>query len=223
MDFHYNNEQFVDGRLDFHRFVLLVTHRFSDRIRFVGELEVEHAFVEGLEAGGEVELEQAYVDFLFSRSFNIRAGMLLLPIGIINQRHEPPTYLRRTALFDTFIIPTTWFEAGAGVQENSAAAGVIGHTLRATERREVQRRRGIREGRQKGSGQLCEPHRHHRPPRVCRHPGLTTGASFFVGIPASNSAPFRRAGEAVRPRRAILSRSAGASRRGRVHLDTERR
>src|SRR5690242_10832070 len=48
-DFHYNNDEFVDGQLDFHRFVLLVTHRFSDRIRFVGELEVEHAFTEGLE------------------------------------------------------------------------------------------------------------------------------------------------------------------------------
>ena len=49
MDFHYNKPQFRDGVLDFHRFVLLFTHRFSDRLRFVGELELEHAFVEGLE------------------------------------------------------------------------------------------------------------------------------------------------------------------------------
>ena len=92
MDFHYNNEEFADGTLDFHRFVLLVTHKFSDRIRFDGELEVEHAFVEGLEEAGELELEQAYLDFLISRSFNIRAGMLLMPIGIINERHEPPVF-----------------------------------------------------------------------------------------------------------------------------------
>ena len=49
MDFHFNKPEFADGRLDFHRFVLLVTHTFSPRIRFVGELELEHAFVEGLE------------------------------------------------------------------------------------------------------------------------------------------------------------------------------
>src|SRR5215813_4803420 len=80
MDFHYNNPEFADATLDFHRFVLLVTHSFSDRIRFVGELELEHALVEGLEEGGELELEQAYVDFLLSRQLNVRAGMLLMPI-----------------------------------------------------------------------------------------------------------------------------------------------
>src|SRR5882757_6294230 len=46
------------GTLDLHRFVLLFTHRFSDRLRFVSEVEIEHAFVEGLEEGGELELEQ---------------------------------------------------------------------------------------------------------------------------------------------------------------------
>src|ERR1700741_5503423 len=92
MDFHFNKREFEDGRLDFHRFVLLVTHRFSDRIRFVGELELEHAFVEGLEKGGELELEQAYGYFLLSRRFNVRAGMLLMPSGSINELHEPPVY-----------------------------------------------------------------------------------------------------------------------------------
>ena len=82
MDFHYNKPQFGDGILDFHRFVLLVTHRFSDRLRFVGELELEHAVVEGLEEAGELELEQAYVDFLLTRAFNPRR-MLLAPVGII--------------------------------------------------------------------------------------------------------------------------------------------
>ena len=116
MDFHFNK---VDGEhpvLDFHRFVLLMTHSFSPRLRFVGELELEHAFVEGLEEGGELELEQAYLDFLLSRRFNIRAGMMLMPIGIINERHEPPVYYGVERPFvDTVIIPTTWFEVGAGV------------------------------------------------------------------------------------------------------------
>src|SRR5262249_45967501 len=61
MDFHFNKEENSDALLDFHRFVMLFNHSFTDRIRFVGELEVEHAFVEGLEESGEVELEQAYL------------------------------------------------------------------------------------------------------------------------------------------------------------------
>src|SRR6185436_18064101 len=116
MDFHFNKVELEDGRLDFHRFVLLVTHRFSDRIRFVSEIEVEHALVEGGEEKGELELEQAYVDFLLHRRFNIRAGMMLMPVGIINERHEPPVYYGVERPFvDTVIIPTTWFETGAGI------------------------------------------------------------------------------------------------------------
>src|SRR5262250_2206709 len=125
MDFHFNKPELDAARLDFHRFVLLLAHQFSDRIRFVGELELEHAVVEGLEESGELELEQAYVDFLLSRPLNFRAGMVLLPLGIINERHEPPVFNGVERPFvDTFIIPTTWFDAGAGVH------GEIGRGLR---------------------------------------------------------------------------------------------
>jgi hypothetical protein len=104
------------GTLDFHRFVLLFTHRFSDRLRFVSELEIEHAVVEGLEAGGELELEQAYLDFLVTPALNFRAGIMLVPVGLINERHEPPVFHGVERPFvDTVIVPTTWFEAGAGV------------------------------------------------------------------------------------------------------------
>jgi hypothetical protein len=182
-DFHYSNDEFADGQLDFHRFVLLVTHRFSDRIRFVGELEVEHAFTEGLEAGGEVELEQAYIDFLFSRSFNIRAGMILMPVGIINQRHEPPTYYGVERPFvDTFIIPTTWFEAGAGVHgelgrgwryQAYLAAPLNAAKFNADE--------GIREGRQKGSQANASRIATTGRVEYVGIRGLTAGASFWVG------------------------------------------
>ena len=55
--------------LDFHRFVLLFSHSFTPRLRFVGELELEHAVVEGLEEAGELELEQAYLDVLMTPAF----------------------------------------------------------------------------------------------------------------------------------------------------------
>ena len=116
MDFHLNRPEHEDAQLDFHRFVLLFNHSFTDRLRFVGELEIEHGFVSGLEASGEVALEQAYLDFRLKPEFNLRAGMLLAPVGIINERHEPPTFYGVERPFvDTFIIPTTWFDAGAGV------------------------------------------------------------------------------------------------------------
>ena len=116
MELHYNNPDTQPGQLDLHRFVLVFAHTFSPRVRFVGELEVEHAVVEGLEEKGEVEVEQAYVDFLVTRGFNLRAGMLLVPVGIINERHEPPVFNGvERPLVDTVIIPTTWFDVGAGV------------------------------------------------------------------------------------------------------------
>ena len=153
MDFHYNKPEFNDGVLDFHRFVLLVTHSFSDRIRFVSEVEIEHALVEGGEEHGELELEQAYVDFLLHRGFNLRAGMMLMPVGIINERHEPPVYYGVERPFvDTFIIPTTWFETGAGVH------GEVGRGWRyrafvvaPLNAAEFNAEEGISEGRQKGS------------------------------------------------------------------------
>jgi hypothetical protein len=125
MDFHFNKPEGTDATLDFHRFVLIVNHSFSPGIRFVAELELEHAFVEGLEESGEVELEQAYVDFLVARGFNVRAGMLLVPLGLINERHEPPVFQGVERPFvDTVIIPTTWFDTGAGVH------GELPHGLR---------------------------------------------------------------------------------------------
>jgi hypothetical protein len=153
MDFHFNRNRGEDGVLDFHRFVLLVSHSFSPRIRFVGELELEHAFVEGLEDAGELELEQAYVDFLLTREFNVRAGMILVPIGIINERHEPPVYHGVERPFvDTVIIPTTWFETGAGVHgELRGGVRYRAYVTAPLNSLGFSADEGIREGRQKGS------------------------------------------------------------------------
>ena len=183
MDFHYNKVSHKDGQLDFHRFVLLVTHQFSDRIRFVSEVEIEHAFVEGLEEAGELELEQAYLDFLLSRSFNVRAGMVLMPVGIINERHEPPMYYGvERPLVDTVIVPTTWFEVGAGIY------GEIGRGWRyrayvtsPLNAAEFSADEGVRNGRQRGNrtniGRAAATGR----VEYVGIRGLTAGASFWTG------------------------------------------
>jgi hypothetical protein len=183
MDFHFNKPEGQAGVLDFHRFVLLLNHSFSPRIRFVGELEVEHAFVEGLEEAGELELEQAYLDFLISRRINIRAGMMLVPIGIINERHEPPVYNGVERPFvDTVIIPSTWFDVGAGIH------GEIGRGLRyrafvmaPLDALEFNAEEGIREGRQKGSESDVRNFAFTGRAEYVGIHGLTVGASFWTG------------------------------------------
>ena len=183
MDFHFNKNEFQDGRLDFHRFVLLITHRFSDRIRFVSELELEHALVEGLEQAGELELEQAYLDFLLSRGFNLRAGMMLVPVGIINERHEPPVYYGVERPFvDTVIVPTTWFEVGAGVHgEVGRGWRYRAYVMSPLNAREFTAEEGLRGGVQKGSDtNIGRPAVTGRVEYVGVR-GLTAGASFWTG------------------------------------------
>jgi len=197
MDFHVNKRQFEDPVIDFHRFVLLFSHSFSEHIRFTGEIELEHAFVEGLEKAGELELEQAYIDFLISRRFNVRAGMMLVPIGIINERHEPPVYNGVERPFvDTVIVPTTWFESGAGVHgELGTGWRYRAFVMAPLDAAEFSAEEGLRGGRQKGSEAVV-----HRPSLTGRVEyvglrGLQAGAGFWTG--AANVS-FRRLTSAVR-------------------------
>ncbi len=120
-EMHYNqwNNQLDTGKdkreLDFHRFVLLFGHQFTDSVRFFSEFELEHA-VAGEGKKGEVELEQAYIQWDFTRKHNLKAGVFLVPIGIINETHEPETFygVERNAV-ENKIIPSTWWEGGAAV------------------------------------------------------------------------------------------------------------
>lgn len=127
-ELHYNNLDADDpaedvDEIDFHRFVLFVGHEFTDRVRFFSELELEHSLA-GDGAPGEVELEQAYVDFTLSETSSAQAGLFLLPVGILNETHEPTTFygVERNDV-ESLIIPSTWWEAGAG------ARGRIGQGL----------------------------------------------------------------------------------------------
>ncbi len=123
-ELHYNNlsdnNDTVDGdnsldQVDFHRFVLYFGHEFTDNIRFFSELELEHA-LSGDGESGEVELEQAWIEMDINDNHRFRAGVDILPIGIINVTHEPNTFygVERNKV-ETEIIPTTWWEAGLGL------------------------------------------------------------------------------------------------------------
>ena len=116
-ELHYNNLSQDDGdrerEIDFHRFVLFLGYEFSDSIRFYSELEVEHALA-GEGKPGEVELEQAYVEFDLSKGSVARGGLFLIPVGILNETHEPPTFygVERNNV-EGIIIPSTWWAGGA--------------------------------------------------------------------------------------------------------------
>jgi len=113
-EMHYNN--FEDKKtLDLHRFVLFFGHDFNDSTRFFSELEVEHAFIQGGE-GGEVAIEQAYIEHDLSDTTSLKVGMFLVPVGLMNETHEPPTFYGvERNLIEKNIIPTTWREGGVNL------------------------------------------------------------------------------------------------------------
>lgn len=113
-EMHYNGGN--QDQIDFHRFVLFFGHQFTDRIRFFSELEIEHSLV-GESKPGEVELEQAYLEFSLTDRVHAKAGLFLIPVGILNETHEPPTFFGvERNIVETNVIPTTWWEGGVGAR-----------------------------------------------------------------------------------------------------------
>ena len=118
-ELHYNNinNDGIDDKneIDFHRFVLFFGHEFTDRLRFFSELELEHALA-GDGKNGEVELEQAYIEYDIRDNLQTKGGVFLMPVGILNETHEPATFygVERNDV-ENIIIPSTWWEAGAAL------------------------------------------------------------------------------------------------------------
>lgn len=97
---------------DMRRFVLSYQHRFDERTKVVTELELEHAVASASDSG-EVEVEQAYMERQLSPAWALRAGLFLIPAGLLNENHEPTAYYGVERNFvETAIIPSTWREGG---------------------------------------------------------------------------------------------------------------
>jgi hypothetical protein len=103
------------------RGVLGFGYRFNETTRMAAELEVENAVASASDRG-EVAFEQLYAEHDFSPSLTGKAGLFLLPVGLLNESHEPTRYFGvfRNQV-ETAIIPTTWRELGVGVQGTTAA------------------------------------------------------------------------------------------------------
>jgi len=110
-----NSEIQKTGTLDVHRLVLLFGYKFNERTSFVTEVEFEHV--------KEVYVEQAFLNYKINDYINFRGGLLLVPMGIINEYHEPTTFNGvERPLVDKYIAPTTWREIGFGFTGNVTAA-----------------------------------------------------------------------------------------------------
>jgi hypothetical protein len=95
------------GGLDVHRMVLMFGYKFNEKVQFISEVEFEHV--------KEVYVEQAFLQYEILPWLKFRGGLMLIPMGIINEFHEPSTFngVERPNL-DKYIVPTTWREIGAG-------------------------------------------------------------------------------------------------------------
>ena len=180
-----------DNTTDMLRLVTYVGYKFSDNILFNSEIEVEHGTTEDIggssgDDSGEVSVEFAYMDFLLQKELNVRVGNVLIPMGFINEIHEP-TYFYGVLRPDTerYIIPSTWNENGFGFFGQGEAAGKLEYRtylvngLRASRFEDT----GIRDGRQKGNRALIEDvawtgRLDYSPENVS---GLLVGSSFWLG------------------------------------------
>lgn len=170
--------------IDFLRNVIYVGYRFSEQIVFNSEIEFEHATTgEGAEEKGEVSVEFGYVDMLISKNVNLRSGLLLVPMGIINLKHEPSTYFGTLRpQVEQIILPSTWRAIGFG-SYGEIIAGLNYHLyitegLNASEFSDA---KGFREGRQSGSEALMDNLSASGRLEFEPFAGLTIGASFFAG------------------------------------------
>lgn len=164
--------------LDLLRGVLYVGYKWNDRWLFNSELEVEHA---ADDKSGEVALEFAYVDRLIRPEINARAGLLLVPMGLVNELHEPTVFLgaRRPAV-ENAVLPTTWRENGFGLYGDLGAVSYRSYVVTGFDARGFTAG-GLRGGRQKGSRSKAEDFAWVGRVDWNAMPGLIVGGSAYAG------------------------------------------
>jgi thiamine biosynthesis lipoprotein ApbE len=170
---------------DFLRAVLYLGYRFDDNWVFNSEIEWEHA---STGESGSTSVEFAYLDYLGIEEVNARAGLVLVPMGLTNEMHEPTTYpsAKRPGV-ESAIIPTTWRENGAGVF-GSLGDGTFDYKAYLVTGLEGAgfKPGGLRGGRQKGSKSLADDWAGVVSADVNPAPGISFGASAYYGNSAQD-------------------------------------
>ena len=169
-------------KIDVLRIVFYFGYKFTDNLLLNTEIEYEHA--------NELGVEFAYIDYLWRDYLNFRAGLLLSPMGFINQLHEPPIFLGvNRPQTERYIIPTTWREVGAGFFGNWAGFSYKLYVMNGFNGIKFSAKTGIRGGRQKGSKAFAEDFGGVL--RIdYRYKSLLVGASSFIGETGQTSERF---------------------------------
>lgn len=165
-------------QFDMLRGILYTGYKYNDKVIFNSEIEYEHG---STGSGGEVSVEFAYLDFLARPQLGVRTGLVLIPMGLVNELHEPTAYLgAKRSVTESAIMPSTWREMGAGVFGEVGNVSWRGYVVNSLNGRNFSAG-GVRGGRQKGAKALAEDLAITG--RVDWQPvvGTTIGASFFSG------------------------------------------
>jgi len=174
------------AQIDFLRAVFYFGYKFNDRLLFNSEIELEHA---STDQSGSVSVEFAYLDYFLNDDLAARAGLLLVPMGFLNELHEPPTFLGTTRPeTERAIIPSTWRENGFGLLGEisgfsyraylvNGLDAVGGNSSNASGFSSA----GLRGGRQKGSQAVAENWAGVVRADYVGLLGLTVGASAYLG------------------------------------------
>jgi hypothetical protein len=190
-DFLFEHFNDGDGRdtFDALRVVLYVGYKFDERWVFNSELEFEHGTTSSTQdqSGGSVSVEFAYLDYLATPAANFRGGLVLAPVGFVNEVHEPTTYLTaKRTVTETRILPTTWREPGVGIFGDAG-----GFTYRSYVMSSLQGEgftdQGLRGGRQNGNRAESEDLAWVGRLDYADVPGLLIGASAFWGGVGQNT------------------------------------
>ncbi|WP_034044289.1 hypothetical protein [Wocania ichthyoenteri] len=176
----YNQPEGANGKMDVHRMVMLLGYKFNDKVQFVTEIEYEHV--------KEVYIEQAFLNYSLNDNVNIRGGLMLVPMGIVNEYHEPTTYngVERPNV-DKSIVPSTWREIGVGVtgKFNDAnlryQAYVFNGFTSLNGTKALGGSNGLRNGRQKGAESTINTPNLSAKVDYYGLPGLRLGLSGYFG------------------------------------------
>jgi hypothetical protein len=175
-----SSDTYNTGTLDVHRLVLLFGYKFNERTQFITEVEFEHV--------SEVYVEQAFLNYKINDYMDFRGGLLLVPMGIINEYHEPSTFNGvERPMVDKYVAPTTWREVGFGLSGNISAAqlkyqaylinGFNGYDGEA----HLSGENGLRKGRQKGAESYISAPNFTAKVEYYGFRGLNLGLSGYFG------------------------------------------
>ena len=167
-----------NATFDMLRAVFYVGYKFNDRFVLNTEIEFEHA---STSESGSASVEFAYIDYLYRDAFNVRGGLVLMPMGWINELHEPTVFLGSLRPESELrIIPSTWREGGLGAFGNFGGFTYRTYVVNGLDASGFSAS-GLRGGRQKGSKAKTEDVAWTGRLDWVGTPGFQAGLSAYTG------------------------------------------